>query len=167
MTKAIRNDRTAANAETPPRPGTANRAEGQPNEFIVHFAPSGSGSPTRNSPAVEAKKSLLKRIAEKVWTTIKWVFKIAVGVGLFIFNSSFFAVGFIVGLVFNKQINPAIDKITLVWKRQSLAVGILVGIGAFLALPVTLAASATLYGAVIGSKLSNDAQKKEKRAAAA
>lgn len=127
--------------------------QAQPNELVVHFA-----STPRSTPAAQDKRSFLRRTAEKIWNAIQWVFKILVGLALFMFNSTFFAVGFVVGLIFNKQIQPAVDKIKLVWKKQSIAVGVLIAVGAFLALPVTLAGAATLYGAVIGSKLSAEAE---------
>lgn len=101
------------------------------------------------------------KTVKAVWRAVKWLFKVIVGVALFVMNPSFFAVGFVVGIVMNDKVQVAVDKIKLVWNKQPWTVAIIFGLGAFLALPITLAASALLFGANLGASLTNYAQEKQ------
>jgi hypothetical protein len=93
-----------------------------------------------------------------VWNAVKWIFKVIVGVGLFITNPSFFAVGFVAGIVFSEKVREAVNRVKLVWDKQPWTVSIILGLGAFLALPITLATSALLFGGNLGSSLTEYAQ---------
>lgn len=107
------------------------------------------------------KDGWFKRIVKAVWKAVKWVFVALVGVGLFITNPSFFAVGFIAGIIISDKVKMAVVRVKLVWKKQPWTVSIIVALGAFLALPITMAASALMYGANLGSRLTEYAEEKD------
>lgn len=105
----------------------------------------------------EEKIHWFKRTMIKVWKVVKWILKAIVGIALFLTSPSFFAIGFVVGLIFSKKVQEVIDKICLICKKQPWIVLIIGGLGGFLALPVTLATAALFFGSYLGAKLSNSA----------
>lgn len=142
----------------------------------VNLAPNNLGenlqSQEKNNPTAEHKEKAEKkgdgwfiRTVRAIWAAVKWVFKALVGVGLFITNSSFFTVGFIAGIVVSDKVRLALNKVKLVWDKQPWTVTVIVGIGAFLALPITMAASALLFGANLGAELTEYAEKEERKGA--
>lgn len=146
---------------------SSSQSSSEPNlrALVLHSAANSGHTPDSqevnpSSPigAVEKNPSRFKQIISKIWTAIKWVFKFALGCALFISNPSFFAVGFVAGVVFSDKIQEAINKIKEIWKKQPWGVALLVAAGAFLALPVTLATASFFYGGSLGAGLS---QKKE------
>lgn len=119
------------------------------------------------SPKTEIKAEQKKKIGwfmktvKAVWAAVKWVFKALVGIGLFITNPSFFAVGFIAGIILSDKVRLAVNKVKLVWEKQPWTVTIIFGLGAFLALPITMAASALLFGSNLGASLTEYAEEKD------
>lgn len=115
-----------------------------------------------------SKPSWIKSFLTKVWEIVKKCFKFLVGCALFVSNPSFFAVGFIIGLVMTSSkkeneegcINKTITTIKNIWKKQKFTAAAVIGIGAFLALPVTLAATSFGYGAYLGATIANKAMQK-------
>lgn len=107
-------------------------------------------------PAQEKPKSLL----QKIWNVVKIILKAIAATALFIVTPAVFAIGFIIGLVWDKKVQETVDKIILVWKKQTWIASIIVGAAAFLALPITLAAASFLAGAKLASQMSLSAQEK-------
>ena len=81
------------------------------------------------------------------------VFKAIAAAVLFVLNPTIFAVGVIIGVVWDQKSDETIDKIVNIVKKQPFPVVLALGIGSILCLQVTLGASSFLYGAYIGSKL--------------
>lgn len=112
--------------------------------------------------AESEKSSWIKRTANKIWKIFKWVLKALVGIALFVTSPSFFAIGFVVGLIFSNKVRETIDKILLICKKQPWLVIVAAGLGGFLALPVTLAVTALFFGAYVGTSLSRCAEESKK-----
>lgn len=88
-----------------------------------------------------------------VWRITQTAFKVLVGLGLYITNPSFFAVGLVAGIIFHDKMRDSIDKIIVVWNKQPAIVSALVIVGGFLSLPVTLATASFLFAGHLGSKM--------------
>lgn len=93
----------------------------------------------------------------KVKAAVKKALLFITGVFLFITNPTFFAVGFVAGIVFQDNINEAIDKIKLVWKQQPHHVTLIATIGCFFGLPISMATFSFFYGANTGCQLMKEA----------
>ncbi len=81
------------------------------------------------------------------------IFKLMVGVVLFVMNPAIFATGLIIGVVWDKQSDETIDKIVNIVKKQPIPVLLALGVASVLCLQVTSGASSLLYGAYMGSRL--------------
>ena len=104
-------------------------------------------------PNKEPKRSLLSRISSVAVV----LFKAIAATALYWVNPSLFALSFIVGIVYDKQADEAIKKISRVWSNQPWIGTLIAGIAGWLSLPVTLAAGSVLMGVHIGSSLSLNA----------
>ena len=124
------------------------------NPLPLDQAPHPTSSPSANQ---EKSRSLL----EKIWSVVKTIFKGIAAAALFVVTPALFAVGFIIGLVWDKKVQETVDKIILVWKKQTWLAIVIAGAAAFLALPITLSAASFLAGAKLGSHISLSAQEKE------
>lgn len=111
-------------------------------------------SPVSDAPI--KKPSLLKRIIAKIWQVVKKIFSFIIGCALFISTPTFFAIGFIAGIVFKAKVQEAISRIRGVWKSQKWGTALLVVMAGFLALPVTLAGASLLYSGRLGARLSKE-----------
>ena len=90
---------------------------------------------------------------DKVWEIAKKViFYLAAGV-FFATTPIFFTPGFLFGFFESKKIQKDIDKINLFWKTQPRKTLLIMGVGAFLSLPITWGAASFFTGAYSGSKL--------------
>lgn len=96
-------------------------------------------------------------VLSKIWSAVKWIFKALVGVGLFIANPFPFVIGFALGVIRPNETRDAIDKVKAVWDTQPWTVVVIFGAAAFLALPITMAASSLAYGSALGCHLSESA----------
>ncbi|MFQ5729369.1 MAG: hypothetical protein ACE5GN_03315 [Waddliaceae bacterium] len=106
----------------------------------------------RNSP------SKWRKILSKVWSAVKKVLTGLLGAAFFITNPTLFTTGFMVGVIWDKKVQEIIDKITLVWKKQTWGMAILTGIASFFSLQVTWATTSVLFATNLGSKISRKAQ---------
>jgi hypothetical protein len=104
---------------------------------------------------LEEKPSIWQKICDIATN----VFKVVVGLILYWTNPSLFAMGIIVGVIFDDKVAEVIGKIKNIWKAQPLAICFFGGFASFLALPVTLATSSILWAANWGSYMSREAQK--------
>lgn len=82
------------------------------------------------------------------------VFKALAAVALFVMNPAVFAAGFIAGVVWDEQVDQAIDKIVNITKKQPFFVLLGLGVASVLCLQVASGATSFLYGAYMGSKIS-------------
>lgn len=82
--------------------------------------------------------------------------KLVAAIGTFFMNPTVFAIGFIVGIVFDEQFRDLIDKIVRIWTRQKIAMTLLLVVAGFLSLPVTLAVGSFLYAGYLGSSLAQE-----------
>jgi hypothetical protein len=103
-----------------------------------------------------------KQKCRESWPKIKKVaieiFKALVGIALFVMNPAVFAAGFIVGLVWDEQVDKTIDKIVNITKKQPIPILLGLGVASILCLQVTSGAASFIYGAYMGSKLSISSQ---------
>ena len=99
-----------------------------------------------------------RKAISKIWNVVKKILTGLLGAALFITNPTLFSIGFMVGVIWDKEVQEVIDKIALVWKKQTLSMVILTGIASFLALQVTWATTSVLFAANLGSKISRKAQ---------
>lgn len=99
---------------------------------------------------------------DKVIRVVSFIFTCIIAAALFSVSATFFAVGFLVGIVFEKQTRETIDKIKKIWERQPFIITALFVVGAILAVQVTIAAAAFMYAAHIGSKLAKNIEEPSK-----
>ena len=97
-------------------------------------------------------------LREKVWKVVKFIFNSLLGVAFFVSNPTIFAIGLIIGVALDKKVQEFISKIIMIWKTQPWSIIAIAGIGAFLSLQVSWAASSFIFAANLGSKLSRKAQ---------
>jgi len=114
-------------------------------------------SPDRFYTNVYAKiKSLKwKDVAKAIGTFAKIAFRSIIGLGLYVSNPSFFAIGFVAGIIWKKDMEEAVKKIVGVWKHHWLLVAAMC-LGAYLSLPVALATASFFYAADLGCRLSKE-----------
>lgn len=97
------------------------------------------------APSGDRWKKAIGGFFEKIWEVVCLVFKaIALGTLLFI-NPTIFALSFSVGVVWDEEAQRIVDKIENLVTNQKLFSGFCLLCGAFIALPVTIAA-VTVYG---------------------
>lgn len=92
-------------------------------------------------------------LLSKVWEVFKRILFCIVAIALFATAATFFAIGFVIGIVWSKKTQKVIDKVNLIWQTQPVGVIMITGVGAFLALPVTWCSGALFTGAYLGTKL--------------
>lgn len=112
------------------------------------------------------EESWFQKALQVVWKVVKISLQVIVGLGLFVSNSSFFTVGFVAGLIFSDKVKLMVEQIKKLWYIPWVAIPV-IAVGGFLSLPITLAASALLYGAYIGAKISDYADEKMRESLAA
>lgn len=103
----------------------------------------------------EATKNTGSWVVEKVCLVVKIAFIAIASVFLFLANPTLFAVGIVVGLVFSSKVRDTVEQVKQAcvdkpWLAVIVAGG--VGVGAFLALPVTIAVGSFTCGAYLSSK---------------
>lgn len=101
----------------------------------------------------------LARVMRKTMQVVKEIFKALGTALLFVTTPNLFAFGLLVGVAFEVKAKEVVDKVMNVWETQSWKIKALLGAGAFLALPVTLAAVTFLSAAYYGSHITRAAQK--------
>ena len=67
-------------------------------------------------------------------------------------------IGDIVGVVWEDKVKEVVDKVVLIWKKQTWGMVFITGIASFLSLQVTWAAASFLYATNLGSMISKRAQ---------
>ncbi|MEI8124998.1 MAG: hypothetical protein WCG42_04535 [Parachlamydiaceae bacterium] len=91
----------------------------------------------------------------KIKDVAHFTFKGLLNIALYWLNPSLYAIGFLGGVVFEKQANHAIDKINSVWKKQHWQTCSLLTLGCIISKPIVLAAGSILCGAQLGAHLQN------------
>ncbi len=117
-------------------------------------------SPIRDAYQSERCQETLAKVKKYAKKAFKLIAEAAVAVVCFLTNPSIFAVGFLIGIVFDKKVQVAVDKIVKVWKYQTWPMLAITGLAAFLSLPVTCATGSFVYATHLGSKISQEAQKR-------
>jgi hypothetical protein len=101
-------------------------------------------------------------VVNRIWSVVKTILAAGMTIAAFILCPYFFAGGafggFLITAFAPKQVPKVIATIQALWQKLPWLSFTLVGLGAFFALPVTLAASSMLWGAYVGSALSFQAQ---------
>lgn len=110
----------------------------------------------RDSQARPASK--WQKIAATIGDIAKKTLFGLLGTAFFLTNPSIFAIGFIVGIVWEDKVKEAVDKVILIWKKQTWGMVLITGVASFLSLQVTWAAASFLYATNLGSLLSRRAQ---------
>ncbi len=100
---------------------------------------------------------------EKVKTIALYVIGTLAVVLLFYINPTTFAIGFVLGFLFDDFVMQQVEKIKLIVKETPIPIIIGIGVGAIMALQVVLGGASFAYAAYCGSLLSIKA--KEKKAA--
>lgn len=91
------------------------------------------------------------KVIEVATAIFKNLFAVSFGILLYIINPTLSISSFLVGVIFSDQVSDAIKKISTVWNSQKTIGCITLSVACYLALPVTIAASAILYSAYWGS----------------
>ncbi len=118
--------------------------------------------PSNIGVSIKKTKAEKTSLISKIGHVAKNILIAGVGIALFVTNSTVFAIGFVVGIIWDKATERVVNKIKAIWNKQPWAVLIVSGIGAFLALEVAMAAGTFLYGANLGSKISLRSQEMSK-----
>ncbi len=121
------------------------------------------------SQASLKEPSRVQRVCDIVKQLAINVLKLAATVAVYWVNSSLFALGFVTGVVVDglkcsqyctcNRVKGTINKIKQVWSTQRWGSSVLLGLGAFLSLPVIMAVTSFGVGAHVGSKMVRDASK--------
>lgn len=132
--------------------------------------PEDTKKPSVDSSSWQRRCTTIKEVAINV-------FKLTTTIAVYWINPSLFALGFIAGVVIDgmqtrKLMKPIIDSIHIqpvvhrvkeviedmrkIWNTQTWGSMCLLGLGAFLALPVAMAATSFGVGAYVGSKMVRD-----------
>jgi hypothetical protein len=93
-------------------------------------------------------------LIQKVAKIVLILFKTLVSLFLYWTNPSIFALGFIIGIVFDDQCKKGVEKIKNVWGSQPWSMCIIGTAATALSLPVTLGAGSFLWGAYLGASIS-------------
>lgn len=93
-------------------------------------------------------------VVQKVEEVASFVIASALSALLFWVNPSLFAFGFFAGIIFDENVETAIQKIKNVWINQKVAGCIFGTFACWISLPVTLATASMLWPAHLGSLLS-------------
>lgn len=96
---------------------------------------------------------------QQVWSAAKEVFKVLGSIFLYWLNPTLFAAGYIVGIIKNQDVSQSLQQIQDIFELHSWDLIAVIGLGAFMSLPVTLGAGSLLVGAHWGSGLSNETQR--------
>lgn len=109
-----------------------------------------------NSISHNGWKQITKDFFSKVWNVVCIIFKgLALGALLFV-NPTIFALSFAVGAIWDEEAKRIVNKIEHLVTSQKLFSGMCLAAGAFIALPVTLAAL-TIYGGMrLGIYMNSD-----------
>jgi hypothetical protein len=108
-----------------------------------------------NAKSIEQESS---NFMDKIWCVVQRVQDVAIialyatfSAFLFQVNPSLFAIGFIVGIIFDENVEPAIQKIKNVWVNTGYFLG---AVAYVLSAPVTIATTTLLWSSHIGALLS-------------
>lgn len=116
---------------------------------------------TQNKPISKPLKPLTN-LLQKIWNVVKFILGAAVTFALYYTNPSLFAIGFIAGIIFDRQTKEAMQKIADVWHTQLWSTTILAGLACTLSMPITLATGSILVAAKLGANMSLEASQKTK-----
>lgn len=97
-------------------------------------------------------KQKLVILAKKIWSAVKIVFIAVTSILLYLANPSIFALGFLVGFIFDKKVRETADRAKEFCLTKPWIVPIIV-VGSFLALPVAIASCSFVSGAYLSSQL--------------
>lgn len=97
-------------------------------------------------------KERLINVAKIVAKVAIFTFITIISVLFYLANPSLFAMGFIIGLVIDAKVRETVAKVHKIIIAQPWVL-LVVGVGSFLALPVTLAAGSFICGAYASSKI--------------
>ena len=90
-------------------------------------------------------KQKVKKLFSRVWDIVCVIFKAMTLAVLLFINPTIFALSFAVGAIWDEEAKRIVNKIEHLVTTQKLFSGMCLAAGAFIALPVTLAAL-TIYG---------------------
>lgn len=96
-------------------------------------------------------------LLERMYNLCKWILITGIRIFYYLAHPTLFSLGFFVGIIWNNQIQNAIDKVIMVWKNQSWFRTILFAGFACLSLPTTFIVSSLLLGASTGCDVYEDA----------
>lgn len=92
------------------------------------------------------------KVTKLVFEVAKCTFIAIASIVFYLANPSLFAVGFLVGLVIDEKVRETVDKVEKICFAKPWVIP-LVGVGAFLALPVAIAVGSFASGAYLSSKI--------------
>lgn len=122
---------------------------------MIHPLVNNTLQTTRDPIALPNFWEKISEILSKVWEAIKIIFYILAGVTLFIANDALFAIGFVLGVIFDAKVSEIAEKVMRIYNESRWQVLAIIGTGAVLSLPVTAATLAIGYGAHLGYSLLN------------
>lgn len=97
-------------------------------------------------------KAFVVNTAKKILKFLKLLFITGASVVLYSANPSLFALGFVVGLVVDGKVREIVAKVQRICAAKPWVV-IVIGVGSFLALPITIATASFVCGAYVSSKI--------------
>ncbi|NGX42924.1 MAG: hypothetical protein K940chlam7_01212 [Chlamydiae bacterium] len=114
--------------------------------------------PPNPSPTEPKTQSKWREVLSKIWGIAKKVLFGLAGAGLFFINPTLFAIGFVIGIIWDKKVQEVIERIKTIWKMQTWSVLLLTSVASVLSIQVTLATASTLFASNLGSLLSHKAR---------
>lgn len=113
------------------------------------MSPVESGHVMAHSAAVSAPRTKM----EKIWHVVKQIFIVLAGAFTYYFNPTLCLSGFLIGIIISDKIKEVISKIVRVLQKQFWTSSFLIGLAAYLALPVAAGATSFLIGGHFGSEM--------------
>jgi uncharacterized membrane protein len=98
-------------------------------------------------------KATLKTTVKKILEFAANAFLVCAGLFLYWTNPALFAIGMVVGFVFDDKVKEVVEKIKCVWEARSFGMAAVAIIAGYLSLPIILAAGSFLTGSYIGDQI--------------
>ncbi len=113
----------------------------------------GSGLSSNLPSHHRTRKSGCCRCIQKIWKVVKEILLGACHAILFATTPTIYAISFVVAIIFNKQMELAVERIRKIWKTKTWGMLLIGGVGAFLSLPITVATASWAFATQLSCRL--------------
>jgi hypothetical protein len=120
--------------------------------------PATSPNLMESQPIKDTNEVESETLGAKVWYVVHKILLAIANIAFFLTNPTLYSIGFLIGIIWDKQVQEIIDKIIGLWKTLPWVMAPVTVVCGFLSIQVTLTATSFLFAAHLGSTLSLKAQ---------